>query len=167
MHVHIDKWGVSPSDAPSLPALALAHRRGLLLQGRDDQGFYGIYDGHGGKQCVEFVATQLHDNVAEQFAIAGHSTTANAPSDALPPAWEEAFLQCDRQLVERNIQFSGATIIISIVSVDPSTGKRLLYTANAGDARAVLARGGSVAERLSFDHKGTGEGGTGRGVGVW
>jgi protein phosphatase PTC1 len=36
----------------------------------------------------------------------------------------------------------------------PSTAKRVLYTANAGDARAVICRRGK-AVRLTYDHKGS------------
>lgn len=36
----------------------------------------------------------------------------------------------------------------------PPTSRRVLYTANAGDARGVLCRGGK-AVRLTYDHKGT------------
>lgn len=40
------------------------------------------------------------------------------------------------------------------VSVFPQATRRVLYTANAGDARAVLSRGGR-AVRLTYDHKGS------------
>lgn len=40
------------------------------------------------------------------------------------------------------------------VSTFPQATRRVLYTANAGDARAVLSRGGR-AVRLTYDHKGS------------
>lgn len=40
------------------------------------------------------------------------------------------------------------------LALPPSTCRRVLYTANAGDARAVLCRTGK-AIRLTYDHKGT------------
>ncbi|KAG6900554.1 hypothetical protein C0993_009131 [Termitomyces sp. T159_Od127] len=44
--------------------------------------------------------------------------------------------------------------ISTIVTVPPTNLRRVLYTANAGDARAVLCRAGR-AVRLSYDHKGS------------
>jgi len=43
----------------------------------------------------------------------------------------------------------GATVVIP-----PSTARRVLYCANAGDARGVLCRNG-IAVRLTYDHKGS------------
>lgn len=40
------------------------------------------------------------------------------------------------------------------VTIFPGATRRVLYTANAGDARAVLSRGGR-AVRLTYDHKGS------------
>ncbi|KAF7321413.1 PPM-type phosphatase domain-containing protein [Mycena kentingensis (nom. inval.)] len=40
------------------------------------------------------------------------------------------------------------------VVVPPTTARRVLYCANAGDARGVLCRGG-IAVRLTYDHKGS------------
>ncbi|KAG6832026.1 hypothetical protein H0H87_003007 [Tephrocybe sp. NHM501043] len=40
------------------------------------------------------------------------------------------------------------------ITVPPANSKRVLYTANAGDARAVLCRAGR-AVRLTYDHKGS------------
>ena len=31
------------------------------------QGFFGVYDGHGGKKAVEFVAENLHVNIIEKM----------------------------------------------------------------------------------------------------
>lgn len=43
---------------------------------------------------------------------------------------------------------------VATVTVPPPTTRRVLYTANAGDARAVLCRAGK-AVRLTYDHKGS------------
>lgn len=40
------------------------------------------------------------------------------------------------------------------VFIPPTTSRRVLYTANAGDARGVLCRAGK-AVRLTYDHKGS------------
>lgn len=117
--------------------------------GDPEQGYFAIYDGHGGRGAVDFTAKTLHQNVL-QLLISGVD-----PSEAL----RQAYLLTDKQMGDTQIQFSGTTSITALIR--KVNGKRILYSANAGDARAVLCRNGK-AERLSYDHKGNDEGETKR-----
>jgi len=59
-------------------------------------------------------------------------------------------LTTDEKIGEAEIKFSGTTVVCSLIQIED--GVKRIYTANAGDARAVLARGGKGL-RLSLDHK--------------
>jgi len=119
--------------------------------GNPDQGYFAIYDGHGGRGAVDFTAKTLHKNLLEEF----QKNPSISPLDAL----KQSYLSTDKQMGETQIQFSGTTCIS--VLIRKQGDQRWLYTANAGDARAVLARDGQ-AFRLSYDHKGSDEGETKR-----
>eukprot|EP00026_Physarum_polycephalum_P011982 Phypoly_transcript_12236.p1 GENE.Phypoly_transcript_12236~~Phypoly_transcript_12236.p1 ORF type:complete len:288 (+),score=67.00 Phypoly_transcript_12236:108-971(+) len=119
--------------------------------GKEDQGYFAIYDGHGGRGAVDFTAKTLHKNLLELL----EANPDMDPSEAL----RSAYLLTDKQMGETQIQFSGTTVISALVR--NHNGKRMLYVGNAGDARAVLCRNGK-AERLSYDHKGSDEGETKR-----
>lgn len=119
--------------------------------GNPEQGYFAIYDGHGGRGAVDFTAKTLHKNLLEEL----EKNPSIHPLDAL----KNSYLSTDKQMGETQIQFSGTTCIS--VLIRKQGDHRMLYTANAGDARAVLARGGQ-AFRLSYDHKGSDEGETKR-----
>jgi hypothetical protein len=69
-----------------------------------------------------------------------HTHTAHSPLAALPP------LHSDMECAKVEDPNSGSTAVVCIVrTVGP---KKYLYTANCGDARAVLCRNGR-AQRLS------------------
>jgi len=112
--------------------------------GDPDQGYFAIYDGHGGRGAVDYTAKNLHLNLIEELQ-----------SHPPPEALRQAYLKTDKHMGETQIQFSGTTCISSLIRRGPNK-ERWLYTANAGDARAVLCRGGK-AIRLSYDHKGSDE----------
>lgn len=112
--------------------------------GDKDTGFFAVYDGHGGRETVEFVVKSLHENL-ERLMKAD-------PSRPWGEVIEEAYLLTDGQVRRYDILQSGTTAVTVLITVDKSTGKRILYSANAGDSRAVLFRNG-VAERLTIDHK--------------
>ncbi|CAE6356045.1 unnamed protein product [Rhizoctonia solani] len=93
------------------------------------QGYFAIFDGHAGKHAAEWCGQNFHKKLLinlEEF------------NEPIPDILNRTFHSVDREL-----------------SVDPhAPSRRVLYTANAGDARGVLCRGGK-AVRLTYDHKGS------------
>jgi len=112
--------------------------------GETDQGYFAIYDGHGGRGAVEFTAKTLHNNLLEEI-------NKDQSGDILEH-FKNSYLLTDKQMERESIQFSGTTCITALIR--NTNGQRTLYVANAGDARAVIAHD-KVAERLSYDHKGS------------
>ena len=111
------------------------------------QAYFGVYDGHGGRNIVEFVEKYLHQNLEKELV-----DTAAATYQSVANAFETSFLLTDIQTAKANLMVSGSTATVNFLQVDAATGRRHLHTANCGDARSVLSRNG-VAMRLSRDHK--------------
>eukprot|EP00742_Colponemidia_sp_Colp-10_P003389 GILJ01003609.1.p1 GENE.GILJ01003609.1~~GILJ01003609.1.p1 ORF type:complete len:518 (+),score=70.65 GILJ01003609.1:79-1632(+) len=111
--------------------------------------FFGVYDGHGGSDCARFLAVELHKHFINAFKEKGGlDSTQNFRQD-VRDAMRKAFLDADQKFLttsSEDAMASGcAAVVVSII------GDRL-YAANAGDARAVLCRGGKAID-LSLDHK--------------
>lgn len=117
--------------------------------GRRDSAYFAIYDGHGGREAVEPVQRRLHELFAEELERANSS-----PRES----FERAYSRMDSELESRRCLYVGSTAITCLVCRDAATGRRMLYTANAGDSRALLYRRGVGAVRLSYDHKASDEG---------
>jgi len=115
--------------------------------GVKDQALFAVYDGHGGRGTVEYVAKNLHEILKTQL----ESDPNVHPLEAI----KKTFNATDTKIAENKIQFSGCTAVVAFIRVEKD-GKRKLYTANVGDARAVLVRNG-VSQRLTYDHKGNDE----------
>jgi len=137
--------------------------------------FLGVYDGHGGRDIVNFLQDALHKNVAEEM---------NVDDDAdINTRLERAFLITDVQSHMKGIKTSGATVALCLVERnvvggasghdgDKMSMRVRIHAANSGDGRAVLScrpstctgAGAVVAEedsgenggssfRLTKDHK--------------
>ena len=107
-------------------------------------GFFGIYDGHGGRNVAEFIRLHLHVNVEKELRIKGERSVEEC--------LKAAFSVTDMEASLTGEQASGSTAAVCVIRKQGP--KRYVYTANCGDARAVLCHGG-VAVRLSKDHKAT------------
>lgn len=107
--------------------------------GGDSQtGYFGIYDGHGGRNVAEFLRLHLHVNVEKELTAKGDRS--------IEECLKAAFLITDMECSATGEQASGSTAAVCIVRRQGQ--KRYVYTANCGDARAVLCHAG-VAVRLS------------------
>lgn len=110
--------------------------------GRDDQGLFCIYDGHGGKATVDFLTCGFHLNLAYYLK--------ENPDTDIETAFKETYLHTDAQIRRQQILQSGSTAITCIVRKEKD--KVMLYSANVGDSRGVLCKDGK-AIRMSKDHK--------------
>ncbi|KAJ1900992.1 phosphatase 2C [Kickxella alabastrina] len=141
-----------------------AHYHKYDFDGIRGQCFMAIFDGHAGRQAAQWCG----DNFSE--------LKRERPELPVPELLNETFVEADRRLAADVKTNSGCTAVVayleirdipvdsdSVSSTDdaddapsksPATRQqRTLYCANAGDARAVLSRGGNAA-RLTYDHKG-------------
>lgn len=118
---------------------------------KKDQAYFAVYDGHGGREVVDFLALELHDNILEEIEKSDDSVDQKE-SISIPTAIRQGFLKTDDIITKNKSDFpkSGSTAVVAFLRKEGEHKK--LYTANVGDARCVISRGG-VAHRLSFDHK--------------
>jgi|TARA_B110000208_G_C11655144_1_gene389476 serine/threonine protein phosphatase PrpC len=132
-----------------------AHRVVDAFDGVESQGYFAVYDGHGGRGIVDFIEHQLEKNVASELAFDEGSRTEEE-------CLTSAFLITDIESKRAGLKVSGSTAVVGLLrEVENPSGDapiRKCFLANVGDSRAVVARRGAsggalVAERLTVDHK--------------
>lgn len=112
------------------------------LAGLSNTHLFGVFDGHGGQECSEFVANHFLGALFRAWA-----NEEATPDSALVHAFEDvdlAFLR-DTRISEE----SGCTAITALL-----IGRKLLV-ANAGDCRCILSRKNGTVVALSKDHVAT------------
>ncbi|BAF18885.1 probable protein phosphatase 2C 54 isoform 1 [Oryza sativa Japonica Group] len=97
--------------------------------------FYGVFDGHGGKDAAHFVRDNLPRIIVED---------ADFPLE-LEKVVRRSFVHADNQFAKTTLS-SGTTALTAMIF------GRTLLIANAGDCRAVLSRCGTAIE-MSVDHR--------------
>mmetsp|Transcript_3198 Transcript_3198/g.4912 ORF Transcript_3198/g.4912 Transcript_3198/m.4912 type:complete len:647 (-) Transcript_3198:172-2112(-) len=114
----------------------------------DEWGFFGVFDGHGGDQCANFVAQRIQAQVVAK----------GYPQD--DAAFKRLVLAVDQEFLDTK-QDSGSTGTMCIVHRPTSAGGKFrLRLANVGDSRILLGRrdgsivdGGGTDRGLTTDHK--------------
>jgi serine/threonine protein phosphatase PrpC len=102
-----------------------------------DTQYYGLFDGHGGREAAVYCAEHLHRLIADNIASGLE----------IPIAIRTAIFEVHAQVTARWF-CAGATAAIAVIANDT------LYTANVGDSRVILIENGR-ARRMTFDHKAT------------
>jgi serine/threonine protein phosphatase PrpC len=110
------------------------------FRGRDDEGYFAIYDGHGGRGAVLQVQKQFHD-IVETYV---------GEAENVPEAFAAAYGFMDGELATQDYMHCGTTSITCYIRKEGD--KKMLYVANCGDARVVLHEDG-VGRRITKDHK--------------
>lgn len=107
--------------------------------------FFGVYDGHCGSVCAEFLRDNLH-----KFILRDKNFPSN-PKEAL----REGVLKAESEFFKRSIDSKG-----ELIEKSGSCGLILLvvdeicYIANVGDSRAIMSKeGGKQAISITNDHK--------------
>ena len=106
-------------------------------------GYFAVYDGHGGSECSEYAACNLHSNVI-----------ASEHMPDLVPALKDGFLRTDAELLRqfsavggrRKGCDSGTAAVAMVVTADHLT------VAHAGDCRALLIKRSSSVRAPSCSH---------------
>ncbi|KAJ1955472.1 phosphatase 2C, partial [Linderina pennispora] len=107
-----------------------AHFHRYDFDGVTGQALMAIFDGHAGRQAAQWCG----DNFESVFI---ELRQAN-PEISIPELLNNVFVETDRRIAELYKQ-SGTTVVVCFLQV-AEDNTRTLYTANAGDARAVLSR---------------------------
>ncbi|KAM6492869.1 Protein phosphatase 2C (PP2C)-like domain containing protein [Amanita muscaria] len=123
-----------------------AHVAVLDLDGEpNSNGFFAVYDGHGGGHVSKYAGENLHKRLLSEDKY--HERDYET-------ALKKAFLGTDEDLLatdEGKKISGGATAVAALLTADNK-----IYVANAGDSRSVIDIKGE-AKPLSFDHKPTNE----------
>lgn len=98
------------------------------LQGGVQRAYYGVYDGHGGKNAADMTAELLHKNIL---------TDPEFSAGNIETAIRNGFEKTDKTILQKAVKEKwshGTTTVVCIVEGDT------LYVANTGDSEAVLAQ---------------------------
>ncbi|KAJ3441669.1 hypothetical protein M0812_13682 [Anaeramoeba flamelloides] len=137
------------------------------LGDKEDQGFFGVYDGHGGSQASNFCKEHLHiefqkllkekrrkkkkkkekKEQEKEQQNEKETTEEKENIDKITEIWKKTYYNIDFQLKNNGIEYPGTTVITSFIRKEEEKTSSL----HCKCWRCPCRNG--VAQRLSFDHK--------------
>ncbi|CAG9335687.1 unnamed protein product [Blepharisma stoltei] len=103
--------------------------------------FFGLYDGHGGKACSNFLRENLHHYIINDPLF------PEFPKQAILRGFSQAETEFLKLAKETNEKAGSCALVVLIVG-------KMCYIANLGDSRAVIsAYKGQQAISITRDHK--------------
>ena len=110
--------------------------------------FFGIYDGHGGNKCAEFLRDNLHKLILNDISFP--ENVELAIKDGFKNAEKIFFNEYALDQTDKNniLDRSGSCAVITLF-VD-----EIIYVANVGDSRAIISeKNGNNYLEITEDHK--------------
>ncbi|XP_071737941.1 probable protein phosphatase 2C 25 [Rutidosis leptorrhynchoides] len=140
-----DRWNEVEVDGDGFSVYCKKGKRDIMedrfkavkFNGQHIQGFFGIFDGHGGTKAVEFAAENLDKNILIEVEKMGDMSIIEAV--------KQGYMNTDTQFLDKD-QHGGTCCVTAIVR------DKTLIVSNAGDCRALVSVGG-VATPLTSDHR--------------
>lgn len=121
---------------------------GSLRLPRGQWGLFAVFDGHGGREAVDFCEQHMEAAVAHEL----HGLL-RADRDAVRAALSRAFLKIDARLEEEGCKQVGCTATVALAHRSED-GKLTLSVGNVGDSQAYLLGDGRARE-MSTVHRPT------------
>lgn len=128
-------------------------------------GLFGVFDGHSGDVCSEFVSTSIEKALFDCLNTRGIARGSGRDSeydDIVESAMLAAFRRVEHDYFSRLPHLegpsatkwaaAGSTACVVFIYGPDEDGRVRLVVANAGDCRAVLGKKDGRAVRLSEDH---------------
>lgn len=125
--------------------------------------FAGVFDGHGGDECSNYLVDALPHHVRQGMynerqalraaietsrSSARSEQTEDPASELMRKILKQAYLKTDKEFITPKTAPQSGSTAATIVLL----GRRL-FAANVGDSRVVLCRGGGQCVELTSDHK--------------
>lgn len=108
---------------------------------------FGVFDGHGGKPCADFINEALVTEIFRSLHQQIHSESESNLSVYMRTI-KDCFFHVDHQLFKKNYQNCGSTAIVTTIIAN-----KYIVVANTGDSRSIMSLNGGAPKTLSFDHK--------------
>ncbi|CAG9335686.1 unnamed protein product [Blepharisma stoltei] len=103
--------------------------------------FFGLYDGHGGKACSNFLRDNLHHYIINDPLF------PDCPKQAILRGFSRAESDFLKLAKENNERAGSCALVVLIVG-------KICYVANVGDSRAIISGSkGQQAISITRDHK--------------
>jgi serine/threonine protein phosphatase PrpC len=111
--------------------------------GDPNQGYFALFDGHGGSEAVDYCKARMHEELRKAIQ--------ESPDD-ITRAFTKCFQKVDDQLRLTGAVTSGTTATVAFLRKEGH--QKVVYVANVGDSKGVIVSAGG-AEQLTYDHRGT------------
>lgn len=117
--------------------------KSILEAGYKNCCLFGIYDGHGGNQCCNYLKEYLFSHILNE------ETFCTDPVESMKKSFKDLDVQfMDKIQKTHPLDCSGSCAVVLMVL------DNILYFMNVGDSRGILSqRGGSRIVQCTRDHK--------------